>query len=114
MDEIRAAAAGDTNALSALLMKHHESLLRFLERKLATKSPYAIDLEQVLQDTYITAFQRIRSFELRSEPAFYNWLRAIAESRLIDAKRMAGAQKRGGNAHRVSEQAGASALSYFN
>ena len=48
---------------------------RFLSRK--------IEVEDVLQETFLKAFQSLRTFENRGDDAFYVWLKGISENLLL-------------------------------
>ena len=111
---IPAAAKGNTDALAALLMEQHDWLLALLKRKLSAGVHRSFDAEDVLQQVYVEAFQGIGRFEPRSDHAFRCWLEAIAEHRLIDAVRVASAQKRGGHAGKEMNCIALGNASYVN
>lgn len=96
---IRRAVAGDDNALAALL-EHHGPIV---ERNLRIGREWRSVLEpaDVMQVTYLEAFQQIARFDPdRSEP-FEAWLRSIAENNLRDAIRGLQRQKRPQPANRI-------------
>jgi RNA polymerase sigma-70 factor (ECF subfamily) len=100
--------------LAAILLEHHDVVLTFLRRKLASCPIRGLDAEDLLQQVYVEAFQSIGNFDPRSERAFRNWLESIADHRLVDAVRSATAEKRGGKERHVSVQGEVSAGSYIN
>jgi RNA polymerase sigma-70 factor (ECF subfamily) len=108
------AVAGDQSALSELLLDHHDALVARLRARIPPSRQAAIDPEDILQETYVDVFRGIRSFQPRSDHAFANWLRSIAEHRLLDAIRGQQAQKRGGVRHRVPNQMARSSDSLVN
>lgn len=84
---IREAAAGDDDALRALLMRHGPVVRRRIAGSIARKHAAAIDEDDVMQVTYLEAYLRIGSFTPDHEGAFAGWLGRIAENNLRDAVR---------------------------
>lgn len=93
---ITKAVAGDADALSSLLVEYHDALLVHIEAKMSPQLRGSLQADDLLQETFVAAFQGIRGFRPQSDSAFGNWLRTIAEHRLLDAARARQAQKRGG------------------
>lgn len=105
MDErIARAVQGDAEALSALLVEHHDLLLRHLEAQMSDGLRAFVDPEDLLQETLVAAFQDVARFTPQSDDAFRRWLLAIADHRLLDAARYRNAQRRGGEVGHVSSQ----------
>ncbi|MFN0136716.1 MAG: sigma-70 family RNA polymerase sigma factor [Phycisphaerae bacterium] len=90
------AVAGDAAALQELFLVHYDQLAQRLAGATPSELQGTIAVEDVLQEAFSDAFQNISSFQARGEGAFYGWLAAIAEHRLIDLIRAARALKRGG------------------
>lgn len=89
---IRAAVAGDTDAMTELLQEHAPAV----ERSLSISREWRSVLEpaDVMQVTYLEAFSQITRFDPgRTEP-FRSWLQRIAENNLRDAIRGLERQKR--------------------
>lgn len=96
---VRAAVAGDTEALSELLREHGPAV----ERSLSIGREWRAVLEpaDVMQVTYLEAFLQIARYDPdRAEP-FRAWLQRIAENNLRDAIRGLERQKRPQPAQRV-------------
>jgi RNA polymerase sigma-70 factor (ECF subfamily) len=93
---VRQAVAGDRRALESLLLEHHDSLLRFVRAQLSPADGAWITPEDILQETFIEAFRRVRSLETHGRAAFLGWLRTIARTRLINQVHARNAAKRGG------------------
>lgn len=87
-DELAARlATGDEDALSELLERSHSRLAATLKARVGKRYLGAIDVEDVLQVTYIEAFLDIGEFRRAANGSVFNWLLAIARSNLIDAIR---------------------------
>ena len=89
---IAGAIDGDSAALSTLLRQYGPRL-----REQITIDPRwqsVIDVDDVLQVTYMEAFLKIDSFTPGGPNAFPGWLKRIAENNLRDAIRMLEAQRR--------------------
>lgn len=89
---IAAAIAGDTEALSALLREHGPRLREQLS--IDSKWRSVLDVDDVMQVTYMEAFLNIEKLGPGGLGAFYSWLRRIAENNLRDAIRALEAQRR--------------------
>lgn len=86
---IAKAAAGDQQAVSALLTRHGPAVRRRLQGRIAAHWKGVLDEDDVMQVTYLEAFMRISSFQARADPgaSFVAWLAQIAENNLKDAVR---------------------------
>lgn len=92
----RKAVAGDEVALSQLLFRHHDRLVADIGSKLPSDLRGSVAAEDIAQETYVVAFQRIAAFNPEDHPRFFGWLSAIAKNRLMDAIKAQRAAKRGG------------------
>lgn len=88
------AVAGDADALSELLNLTGPSIGERLEPQIRPQYRSALDVDDVLQITYLEAFLRIGSFENRGAGAFAAWLNQIATNNLRDAIRELVVKKR--------------------
>jgi RNA polymerase sigma-70 factor (ECF subfamily) len=86
-DLVARAVTGDRDALTDLLEHNAVSLRGLLSRKIATRWRSSLDVDDVLQVTFLEAFLRIGRFDSRGGGAFEAWLVRIAENNLIDAVR---------------------------
>jgi RNA polymerase sigma-70 factor (ECF subfamily) len=84
---IARAVGGDRQALVALLYQHYEPLAAHLRRKLPAGGRGVLDVDDILQQTFLKAFQHIHTFAARGENAFYRWLRTLGDHACIDAAR---------------------------
>jgi RNA polymerase sigma-70 factor (ECF subfamily) len=81
IDLVRLARAGDAEAFGALVEKHRRAVYRAAFA--ALRSPD--EAEDVAQDTFITAFQKLDAF--RGEAAFKTWILSIAWRKALDRRR---------------------------
>jgi len=85
-DELaRRAVAGDADALSELLCQAGPALERSL--RIGRRWQAHIDVDDVLQVTYLEAFLQIGRFDPSRGVSFVTWLRRIAANNLRDALR---------------------------
>jgi RNA polymerase sigma-70 factor (ECF subfamily) len=86
---------GDREALAELFSRERERLGRVIRFRLDSRLVRRVDAEDVLQEVYLNAAQRIQSFLGDSAPSFCIWLRLIAKQTMIDVhRRHLGAQLR--------------------
>jgi RNA polymerase sigma-70 factor (ECF subfamily) len=84
---IQQAAAGNQAAATALFACFHERLLKMLRLRLDHRLRGRLDAEDILQDTYLDASQRLRDYAAEPKMSFFLWLRFLAAQKLIDAQR---------------------------
>jgi RNA polymerase sigma-70 factor (ECF subfamily) len=84
-ERVRRAVGGDSDALSELLCLAGPELERSL--RIGRRWQAHIDVDDVLQVTYLEAFMQIRCFEPDRGVPFVRWLRRIAANNLRDALR---------------------------
>jgi RNA polymerase sigma factor (sigma-70 family) len=80
-----AATAGDRDALTDLMGRFGPQVRRSLMGQAPPELQASLDLDDVMQVTYLEAFLRIARFEARGEGAFVAWLTRIAQNNLYDA-----------------------------
>ena len=100
---IAKAASGDHIALERLLLTYYDRLAQNIGAKLPASVQHVVDVDDILQQTFLQVFWDIRSFEPQSGPSFFRWARTIAENRLLDSIKAIKRKKRGGDHHRVRE-----------
>lgn len=88
-DLVRRAVAGEEAALTALLEIHGARVRAALERAYQRRLNGEVELDDVMQVTYLEAFLRIRDFVPAGANSFGAWLRRIAENNIRDAIRKA-------------------------
>ena len=89
---IAAAISGDADALSALLRDHGPRVREQLS--IDGKWRSVLDVDDVMQVTYMEAFLNVERLGPGGPGAFHSWLRRIAENNLRDAIRALEAQRR--------------------
>jgi RNA polymerase sigma-70 factor (ECF subfamily) len=107
-DLMRRAIAGDRAALSALLLDHYDSLHHHISNRISNQLQGLVRADDILQQTFVRAAQRITEFQPQHEGAFRGWLKTIAENLLRDA------EKRRRRERRASSQRGRSTASEGN
>ncbi len=75
---------GDREALAALFSRHRERLARGIRFRMDPRLERRVDVEDILQEVYLSASQRTGSFRGDSEESFFVWLRLLAGQTLID------------------------------
>ena len=98
---VRQAIEGDRLALERLLAMHAFQLSNHLKPRMPSSLRGVIDVEDVIQQTFLQAYRDIKSFQPYHQCSFYAWLRGIADNRLLDCVREMKRKKRGGDFHRV-------------
>lgn len=97
------AVAGDRDARESLLLRNFDRLNAEISRRIPDDIRGTISAEDVAQEAFIVAFQRIGSLQAQGIEAFFGWLAQIAENRLMDAAKALRAAKRGGGWGRISD-----------
>ncbi|TWT40949.1 ECF RNA polymerase sigma factor SigD [Phycisphaerae bacterium RAS1] len=96
------AVAGDDAALTELLFKHFDPLLRYVDRKLPSDLRGVVAADDVVQETFIEVFRSIQRFRPEGgEVAFYRWMVTIADQRMLDKIKAQRRLKRGGGRNRI-------------
>lgn len=86
-EEIACAVAGDRDALTALLERYGPTLQARLRGEIAAKWQSMLEVDDVLQVTFVEVFLRIDRFEYRGPRSFEAWVTRIAKNNLTDAIR---------------------------
>jgi len=89
---IAQAVQGDRDALTTLVQRYGPPLRQHL--RISPTWRGCLDVDDVLQATYLEVFLRIRQLVSREPAAFAAWLRTIAENNLRDAIKELGRDKR--------------------
>lgn len=98
---LAAALQGDSIALQQMLLQRYEQLTVLIREKIPAPLQSAVDVEDVLQMTFVQVFRGLAKFTEGDSEAFYAWVRAIADAKAVDAIRNATRKKRGGDWRRV-------------
>jgi RNA polymerase sigma-70 factor (ECF subfamily) len=74
------AQEGDSDAFAALMDKYERRLEALIHVRLGPSLRQRVEVEDVLQETYLNAFRSIATYEWRDEGSFFKWLGGIAEN----------------------------------
>lgn len=86
---------GGDEVFAELFSVHRDRLLKMIQFRLDPKLQRRLDSEDILQEAYLDAHQRIESFLSKPEMPFFLWLRMISMQTLINVhRRHVGAQMR--------------------
>ncbi|QDU41024.1 ECF RNA polymerase sigma factor SigD [Maioricimonas rarisocia] len=86
---------GDTEALGELFSMHRHRLWRMVNFRLDRRLQGRLDADDILQEAYLSACQRLEHFTYESGRMPFIWLRLIVSQTLIDVhRRHFGTQKR--------------------
>jgi RNA polymerase sigma-70 factor (ECF subfamily) len=97
---IERAQAGDRLSLDRLLCRHASRLKQHLTPRLPDVLKGVVDVDDILQQTFLQVFRDFQRFESQGPGSFYAWMRGIAENRLYDCVRQQKRKKRGGDFRR--------------
>lgn len=87
---------GDYHAFAALFGKYRRRLAALLRYKAGPELLAAVEVDDLLQETFLRAFRDIQRFNYEAPGSFWNWLASIAGHVAADAARFQGRQKRNG------------------
>ena len=107
---LKRAVAGDRTATEQLLWTHYDRLQRFIDQNIPPVVRSTVSADDILQETFVVAWQQIGSFEDRHTDALYTWLRTIAKNKLTDRVRAQAAAKRGGGKQVVENRGDQSSM----
>lgn len=97
---IRAAQAGDATAREALFARYLPRVRQIVALRMGQRLRQLIEVDDVVQEVLLDAFQGLEKFEPRSEGSFRNWLARCVEREIVDSARTETRKKRGGGAVR--------------
>ena len=87
--------SGDCQALAEVFSVHRDRLARTVQFRLDRRLQGRIDLDDVLQEAYLAATNRIEHFSGNTLTSLYVWLRLIVTQTMVDLyRRHLGAQAR--------------------
>jgi RNA polymerase sigma-70 factor (ECF subfamily) len=86
-----------------MLHQYAPRILEYLQRQLPAELRRIVEPQDVLQDTFFEAFQRLEDFTPDGDEAVYRWLVTIARNRVVSLLRMQRRLKRGGGRGRQAE-----------
>jgi len=94
LEIVSAALSGDAGAMEQLLAKSEAPLRTALAGQIAQPFQAVLDVDDVIQVTFIEAFLRIGQFTDRGPGSFLAWLTTLARNNLRDAIKALRAEKR--------------------
>ncbi|MBI3818730.1 MAG: sigma-70 family RNA polymerase sigma factor [Planctomycetes bacterium] len=104
------ARSGDDEAREELALRHYGKLRFYIRARLGRSLAGKVEIDDVVQETYLRAFRDIDKFTDASGGGFYLWLATVARHVLADVARAARTEKRGAGRHRALERADWSAV----
>src|SRR5947209_9917178 len=84
---LRRAAGGDEGSWGALLTRHADRLRRLIAFRLDQRLQGRIDADDVLQETYLEAWEHLADYLREPAMPFFLWLRGIAGNKLRELHR---------------------------
>lgn len=86
---------GDTEALASLYSRHRDRLWRLVTFRMDPRLHGRVDADDVLQESWLAAVQRIDHFVVDASRSIFVWFRLIVSQTLVDIhRRHLGARKR--------------------
>jgi len=85
---------GDAQAFDRLFEMNRRRLAVLIHYKLSLDKRRAENVEEILQEVFLAAFQDLNKFEYRSPGSFIRWLARIADHVITDEVRFQNRQKR--------------------
>ena len=86
-DLLSKARGGDREALEFLAHRHRKDLLAFVTSRLGPGLRAGLDPADIVQNTFLKAFQGLDRFQRRGPDSFRRWLFAIAEHLIRNSSR---------------------------
>jgi RNA polymerase sigma-70 factor (ECF subfamily) len=87
---------GEREAFTPLFEKYRPRLAAFIYYKAGTQAREKLEIDDLVQETFLQAFRQFDNFTYREPGSFFRWLARIAEHILIDAVRYETREKRRG------------------
>jgi RNA polymerase sigma-70 factor (ECF subfamily) len=88
------ARAGDERALDELIARYLPELRRWTSGRLPQWARHAVETDDLVQETLISAFKKLGTFEYRGEGALFGYLRQAVLNRLRNQVRWANRRPR--------------------
>lgn len=85
---------GDQDAFTLLFDKYRRRLAVLIHYKVSDELKGAVEVDDLLQETFFRAFRDVQQFTYRSPGSFLRWLASIADHVVIDAARTRGRLRR--------------------
>ena len=85
--KLQSARLGDPAAFGELLARHHERLRRMVAMRLDPRLRGRIDPEDVIQEAFLEATERLPDYLAEPKMPFFLWLRFLAGQKLVTLHR---------------------------
>ena len=85
---------GDEEAFTQLFRKTSPRLAVLIHSKMSTEMRGRIEVDDLLQETFVAAYRSLGRFDYRNPGSFMSWLARIADHVIVDAARHHGRRKR--------------------
>lgn len=108
---VASAQAGDGQALNDLFTRYLPWTRQIVALRLGRRVEDCAEVEDIVQESLLEAFQSIDRLEQRNESSFRHWLGRLAHNNVLDHLRRRKAQKRGGGRVRNLGDLGQTTLS---
>ena len=86
--------AGDEAAFSTLFWKYSPRLSVLIHYKLSSELRSRVEVDDILQETFLAASRQLERFTYRKPGSFMSWISRIAGNVIVDTARHHGRQKR--------------------
>ncbi len=86
--------AGEEQAFAELFHKYSSRLAVLVHYRMSPELRGQIEVDDILQETFLAASRQLDKFEYRNPGSFMSWLVRIADHVIVDAARHRGRQKR--------------------
>ncbi len=93
-DLIERIKKGDRGAFNPLFEKYRSKLAIVIYCRMSPQLRAAVDIDDLLQETFLRAFKEFDDFTYRSPGSYMRWMSRIAEHVVVDAARHQGRGKR--------------------
>ncbi|MBP89044.1 MAG: RNA polymerase subunit sigma-24 [Planctomycetaceae bacterium] len=94
-EELKRLEQGDDTALAELFSQHRERLWRMVNFRIDRRLSGRVDADDILQEAYLDAAQRVHHYLEDTSKSFFVWLRLVVSQTMIDVhRRHLGAQMR--------------------
>jgi RNA polymerase sigma-70 factor (ECF subfamily) len=84
---LRQAVEGNQQAATALFARFHDRLVKMVRLRMDRRLQGRVDAEDILQEAYLDAAQRLREYAANPPLSFFLWLRFLVAQKLVDAQR---------------------------
>ncbi len=86
--------SGDTGVFAEVFQKYSHRLAILIHYKLSPEMRLFVEVDDVLQETFLKAFRDIDQFTYRVPGSFMSWMASIVDHVIVDMARYQGRQKR--------------------